>query len=59
VTDASASRERENIESNEKYLLVDVAHIEDKTRLGEYHKQLRDEKDRAFGIGEHISGGDS
>jgi hypothetical protein len=39
------------IESNEKYLLGDVAHIEDKTRLGEGYKQLRDEKDQALGFG--------
>ena len=40
---------------NEKYLLGEVSHIEDKTRMGEGDKQLREEKDKALGLGAYLS----
>jgi len=42
---------REPVETNEKFLLGDVAHIEDKTRLVDDSKHLRDEKDIALRLG--------
>ena len=39
------------LERNEKYLMGDVAHIEDKAILQEDTKHLRDEKDMALGLG--------
>jgi hypothetical protein len=39
------------VERNEKYLMGDVAHIEDKARIQEDTKHLRDEKDAALGLG--------
>ena len=36
---------------NEKYLLGEVSRIQDKTRMGEGDKQLREEKDKALGLG--------
>lgn len=41
------------VERNEKYLVGDVAHIEDKTIMEEDNKHLRDEKDLALGLGVH------
>jgi hypothetical protein len=41
------------VERNEKYLLGDVAHIEDKARVEDDNKHLRDEKDEALGLGIH------
>jgi hypothetical protein len=38
-------------DSNEKYIVGDVSHIENKARLVEGYKQLRDEKDKALGLG--------
>jgi len=43
------------VERNEKYLLGDVSHIEDKTIMEEDNKHLRDEKDMALGLGLHKS----
>ncbi|KAE8454417.1 hypothetical protein EG329_000039 [Mollisiaceae sp. DMI_Dod_QoI] len=43
----------ESLEPNEKFLLGDVSHIEDKARLFEDDKHLRDEKDQALGLGIH------
>lgn len=43
------------VERNEKYLVGDVAHIEDKTIMEEDNKHLRDEKDFALGLGIHKS----
>jgi hypothetical protein len=40
---------------NEKYLLGDVSHIEDKARMGEGYKHLRDEKDKTLGLGAYKS----
>jgi hypothetical protein len=40
-------------ERNEKYLVRDVSHIEDKTIMEEDNKHLRDEKDLALGLGIH------
>lgn len=42
-------------DENEKYLLGDVSHIEDKARMGEGYKQLRDEKDKQLGLGAYKS----
>jgi len=42
-------------ERNEKFLLGDVAHIENKARFGDDNKHLRDEKDIALGLGAHKS----
>ncbi|CZR63748.1 uncharacterized protein PAC_13645 [Phialocephala subalpina] len=39
--------------ANEKFLLGDVSHIEDKARMFEDDKHLRDEKDQTLGLGIH------
>lgn len=46
------------VERNEKYLMGDVAHIEDKARMQEDTKHLRDEKDAALGLGIYKTNGD-
>ncbi|KAH6705150.1 hypothetical protein DL95DRAFT_338622 [Leptodontidium sp. 2 PMI_412] len=40
-------------ENNEKFLLGDVVHVEDKVRMVEDDKHLRDEKDMALGLGSY------
>lgn len=45
------------VERNEKYLMGDVAHIEDKARIQEDTKHLRDEKDAALGLGIYKTNG--
>ena len=45
------------LEGNEKYLMGDVAHIEDKAILHEDTKHLRDEKDAALGLGIYKTNG--
>jgi len=42
-----------SVEANEKFLLGHVSHIEDKARMVEDDKHLRDEKDRALGLGSY------
>ncbi|KAG0645191.1 hypothetical protein D0Z07_9178 [Hyphodiscus hymeniophilus] len=46
-----------SVERNEKYLMGDVAHIEDKSRMQEDTKHLRDEKDAALGLGIYKTNG--
>jgi hypothetical protein len=41
----------EPLEQNEKYLMGDFAHSEDKARMEDNSKHLRDEKDVALGLG--------
>ena len=42
---------RDAVERNEKFLMGDVLHIEDKARIMEDAKHLREEKDQALGLG--------
>ena len=44
-------------ERNEKYLMGDVAHMEDKARVQDDTKHLRDEKDAALGLGIYKTNG--
>ena len=44
-------------ERNDKYLMGDVAHLDDKARLQEDTKHLRDEKDAALRLGIYTSNG--
>lgn len=41
----------EPLEENEKYLMGEFAHSEDKARMEDNSKHLRDEKDVALGLG--------
>jgi len=49
----SISSEKRPAEENEKFLMGDVMHIENKAMLQEDMKHLRDEKDAALGLGIH------
>lgn len=49
------STEGSPVERNEKYLIGEVSHIEDKTIVEDANKHLRDEKDQALGLGLHKS----
>lgn len=46
---------RQMVEQNEKYLVSDIVHIEDKTIMEDDSKHLRAEKDMALGLGVHKS----
>lgn len=49
--DTHGQQSNGSLDRNAKYLLGGVAQIEDKARIGEGYKQLRDEKDKALGLG--------
>jgi hypothetical protein len=55
--DTHGQRSNGNLDRNAKYLLGGVAQIEDKARIGEGYKQLRDDKDKALGLGVHLASG--
>jgi len=54
-TESPPASNGQPVERNEKCLLGDVSHIEDKARMEDDNKHLRDEQDMALGLGIHKS----